>query len=59
MSGREAFGPNLRRIRVQRGVSLKQLADKTKVADIYRRVLTLDPNNADAKAGLKRVDSGS
>jgi transcriptional regulator with XRE-family HTH domain len=33
MSGREAFGPNLRRIRLQRGVSLKQLADRTKVGE--------------------------
>ena len=27
-----AFGPNLRRIRVQRGVSLEQIADTTKVS---------------------------
>src|SRR5947207_7029986 len=33
MSGSEAFGPNLRRIRLQKGVSLKQLADSTKVAE--------------------------
>ena len=33
MSEREAFGPNLRRIRLQRGVSLKQLAENTKVSE--------------------------
>jgi hypothetical protein len=31
MSARERFGPNLRRIREQRGVSLEQLADRTNV----------------------------
>ena len=32
MSEREAFGPNLRRIRVQRGISLDQIAAATKVS---------------------------
>ena|SRR6059058_601414 len=32
MSAREAFGPNLRRIRIQRGVSLDTIARETKVA---------------------------
>ena len=32
MSERDAFGPNLRRIRIQRGLSLEQLADSTKVS---------------------------
>jgi transcriptional regulator with XRE-family HTH domain len=32
MSERDAFGPNLRRIRIQRGISLEQLAAKTKVS---------------------------
>jgi len=32
MSAREAFGPNLRRIRIQRGVSLERLAETTKVS---------------------------
>jgi transcriptional regulator with XRE-family HTH domain len=32
MSERDAFGPNLRRIRVQRGISLEQLAASTKVS---------------------------
>ena len=32
MSAREAFGPNLRRIRLQRGITLEQIAAATKVA---------------------------
>ena len=32
MSERDAFGPNLRRIRVQKGYSLEQLAASTKVS---------------------------
>jgi len=32
MAEREAFGPNLRRIRVQRGISLDQIAAATKVS---------------------------
>jgi transcriptional regulator with XRE-family HTH domain len=32
MSPREAFGPNLRRIRVQHGISLEQIAARTKVS---------------------------
>jgi transcriptional regulator with XRE-family HTH domain len=32
MSEREAFGPNLRRIRVQRGISLERISDATKVS---------------------------
>lgn len=32
MSGREAFGPNLRRIRVQRGIALEDIARRTKVS---------------------------
>jgi transcriptional regulator with XRE-family HTH domain len=32
MSEQAAFGPNLRRIRVQRGVSLQQIAESTKVS---------------------------
>jgi transcriptional regulator with XRE-family HTH domain len=32
MSARDAFGPNLRRIRIQRGVSLEQISDATKVS---------------------------
>jgi transcriptional regulator with XRE-family HTH domain len=31
MSEREAFGPNLRRLRVQRGISLERIASSTKV----------------------------
>ncbi len=37
MSARDAFGPNLRRIRIQRGVSLEQIADATKVSvDLWK-----------------------
>ena len=43
MSEREAFGPNLRRIRVQRGISLERIAAATKVS-------------ADLWAGLERSD---
>ena len=32
MSAREAFGPNLRRLRLQRGLTLEQIADRTKVS---------------------------
>jgi transcriptional regulator with XRE-family HTH domain len=32
MSERDAFGPNLRRIRIQRGITLDQLAEATKVS---------------------------
>ena len=32
MSPQEAFGPNLRRLRIQRGISLAQIADATKVS---------------------------
>ena len=31
MSAREAFGPNLRRVRIQRGISLDQIVKATKV----------------------------
>jgi len=32
MSERDAFGPNLRRLRVQRGISLERIAEDTKVS---------------------------
>lgn len=36
MSPREAFGPNLRRLRIQRGISLDDIAQETKVsADLW------------------------
>jgi transcriptional regulator with XRE-family HTH domain len=34
MGGREAFGPNLRRIRLQRGISLQQIASETNVSEV-------------------------
>jgi transcriptional regulator with XRE-family HTH domain len=43
MSEREAFGPNLRRIRIQKGISLEQIAASAKV-------------NAALWAGLERND---
>ena len=43
VSEREAFGPNLRRIRIQRGVTLEQIVAETKV-------------NAALWAGLERND---
>jgi transcriptional regulator with XRE-family HTH domain len=43
MSEREAFGPNLRRLRVKRGISLESIAAATKV-------------NTDLWAGLERND---
>ena len=43
MSEREAFGPNLRRLRVQRGISLESIAAATKV-------------HTDLWAGLERND---
>ncbi len=32
MSAREAFGPTLRRLRLQRGLTLQQIAERTKVS---------------------------
>lgn len=32
MSPQEAFGPNLRRIRIQRGITLERIAEETKVS---------------------------
>jgi transcriptional regulator with XRE-family HTH domain len=34
MSGREAFGPNLRRARLRRGISLQQIATDTNVSEV-------------------------
>jgi transcriptional regulator with XRE-family HTH domain len=58
MSEREAFGPNLRRIRLQRGVSLKQLADATKVAEtlwagMERNDFSRWPNGIFARAYIR------
>jgi transcriptional regulator with XRE-family HTH domain len=49
MSPREAFGPNLRRIRIQRGISLHQIAAETKVSvDLWDG---LEQNNFDRWPG--------
>src|SRR5947209_429231 len=58
MSVREAFGPNLRRIRLQRGVSLQQLADSTKVAEslwagLERNDFSRWPNGIFARAYMR------
>ena len=58
MSGREAFGPNLRRIRLQKGVSLKQLAESTKVAEtlwagLERNDFSRWPNGIFARAYVR------
>jgi transcriptional regulator with XRE-family HTH domain len=58
MSEREAFGPNLRRIRLQRGVSLKQLAEATKVAEplwagLERNDFSRWPNGIFARAFIR------
>jgi transcriptional regulator with XRE-family HTH domain len=37
MSAHEAFGPNLRRLRIQRGITLEQIASQTKVSiDLWK-----------------------
>ncbi len=58
MSGREAFGPNLRRLRLQSGISLKQLADSTKVAEslwaaLERNDFSRWPNGIFARAYVR------
>jgi transcriptional regulator with XRE-family HTH domain len=58
MSQRDAFGPNLRRIRLQRGVSLQQLAADTKVnetlwAGLERNDFSRWPNGIFARAYIR------
>jgi transcriptional regulator with XRE-family HTH domain len=58
MSQREAFGPNLRRIRLQRGVSLQQLATSTKVSEtlwagLERNDFSRWPNGIFARAYVR------
>jgi transcriptional regulator with XRE-family HTH domain len=58
MSGREAFGPNLRRIRIQRGVSLQQIATETNVSDVLwaameRNDFSRWPNGIFARAYIR------
>jgi cytoskeletal protein RodZ len=58
MSGREAFGPNLRRIRIQRGVSLQQIANETNVAEVLwaameRNDFSRWPNGIFARAYIR------
>jgi transcriptional regulator with XRE-family HTH domain len=58
MSGREAFGANLRRARIQRGVSLDQVARQTNVsktlwAAMERNDFSRWPNGIFARAYLR------
>jgi transcriptional regulator with XRE-family HTH domain len=58
MSAREAFGPNLRRLRIQRGVTLEQLAEATKVsaslwAGLERNDLSRWPNGIYARSYMR------
>jgi transcriptional regulator with XRE-family HTH domain len=58
MSPRDAFGPNLRRIRLQRGVSLQQLATDTKVSEtlwagLERNDFSRWPNGIFARACVR------
>ena len=58
MSERDAFGPNLRRIRIQRGLSLEQLADSTKVSielwkGLERNDFTKWPNGIYARSYVR------
>jgi transcriptional regulator with XRE-family HTH domain len=58
MSAREAFGPNLRRLRIQRGVSLEQIAEATKVnvslwAGLERNDLSRWPNGIYARSYVR------
>jgi transcriptional regulator with XRE-family HTH domain len=58
MSGREAFGPNLRRIRIQAGVSLQQIASETNVSEVLwaameRNDFSRWPNGIFARAYIR------
>jgi len=58
MSGREAFGPNLRRARIQRGVSLQQIASETNVSEVLwaameRNDFSRWPNGIFARAFIR------
>jgi transcriptional regulator with XRE-family HTH domain len=58
MSAREAFGPNLRRLRLQRGLTLDQIADRTKVGvalwdDLEQNDLSRWPSGIFARAYIR------
>jgi transcriptional regulator with XRE-family HTH domain len=58
MGGREAFGPNLRRLRIKRGVSLDQIAQQTNVSEVLwaameRNDFSRWPNGIFARAYLR------
>jgi len=58
MSGREAFGPNLRRQRIQSGVSLQSIAEETNVSEVLwaameRNDFSRWPNGIFARAYIR------
>jgi len=58
MSAREAFGPNLRRLRVQRGITLEFIAQETKVgvalwAGLEKNDLSRWPSGIYARAYMR------
>jgi cytoskeletal protein RodZ len=58
MNGRDTFGPNLRRLRIQRGITLKQIAVRTDVSETLWAAMEHDdfsrwPNGAFARAFIR------
>ena len=53
---REAFGPNLRRLRVQRGIPIEQIAETTNIAQDLLEVGALEPAVAVRVDRLPLVD---
>jgi transcriptional regulator with XRE-family HTH domain len=58
MSGQDAFGPNLRRLRIQRGVTLDQIAAQTNVSAVLwaameRNDFSRWPNGVFARAFIR------
>jgi transcriptional regulator with XRE-family HTH domain len=58
MSGQDAFGPNLRRLRIQRGVTLDQIATQTNVSAVLwaameRNDFSRWPNGVFARAFIR------
>ena len=58
MSEREAFGPNLRRMRIQKGVSLQHIANETNISEVLwsameRNDFSRWPNGIFARAYIR------
>jgi cytoskeletal protein RodZ len=58
MNGPDTFGPNLRRLRIQRGITLKQIAVRTDVSETLWAAMEHDdfsrwPNGAFARAFIR------